>query len=416
MAQTIKPSNAWRFKGNELKYLREVLRSGLSGGPAGSMNARFEEAFTNKFGAKYAITTNSGTAALHQTLTAFGVAPGDEVITPPLTPFMCTSTILMTGATPVYADVDPETFLIDPKDIERKITSRTKAIIAVHTYGGVCDMEAIMDIAKKHNLYVLEDCAECFLGKDKKGRIAGTIGHAGSFSFQATKHMTTGDGGIILTNDEQLAERIRKFGNHGFINTKAGRRMVKAMKDVVQDPDYLRHNGLGYNYRFSEILAAVGLAQLERLDIFVENRIKMAQEYAKAMRGVQWLHPQKVAAGETNSYFTFAVRLGEKIDWREFRKKYMELGGDGIYAAWALAYREPASEIISQEGRLFPDIPDQGKYLKGYLRSPKCPAAENLQPKMLQFTTNQQTAAERKAQVTALKKTIAFFESRPELA
>ena len=412
MAQTKKPSNAWRFKGNEMKYLREVLESGLAGGPSGSMNARFEEAFAGTFGAKYAITTNSGTAALHQTLVAFGVGPGDEVITPPLTPFMCTSTILMAGAIPVYADVDPETFLIDPKDIERKITPRTKAIIAVHTYGGVCDMEAIMEIAKKHNLYVLEDCAECFLGKDKKGHIAGTIGHAGTFSFQASKHMTTGDGGIILTNDEQLAERIRKFGNHGFINTKAGRRMVKAMKDVVQDPAYLRHNGLGYNYRFSEILAAVGLAQLERLDGFVEKRGVMAQEYTKAMRGCSWLHPQKVAKGETNSYFTFAVRLGEKIDWREFRKKYMESGGDGIYAAWALAYREPASALISQEGRLFPDIPGQGKHLKGYLRPPGCPVAESVQPRMLQFTTNQQTAAERKTQIAALRKTIEYFETR----
>lgn len=412
MKQKKTVGNAWRFKGNELKYLREVLESGLAGGPSGSMNARFEEAFATKFGAKYAITTNSGTAALHQTLVAFGVGPGDEVITPPLTPFMCTSTILMAGATPIYADVDPETFLIDPQDIERKITPRTKAIIAVHTYGGVCDMEAIMALAKKHNLYVLEDCAECVLGKDTKGRIAGTIGHAGTFSFQASKHMTTGDGGIVLTNDEALAERIRKFGNHGFINTKAGRRMVKAMKDVVQDPEYLRHNGLGYNYRFSEILAAVGLAQLERLDEFVENRIKMAQEYTKAMRGCPWLRPQKVATGETNSYFTFAVRLGETIDWREFRKKYMELGGDGIYAAWALAYREPASALISKEGRLFPDIPGQGKYLQGYLRPPTCPVAESVQPRMLQFTTNQQTAAERKAQITALRKTIDYFEKR----
>src|SRR3989338_71259 len=194
MDQTKKPSNAWRFKGNEMKYLREVLESGLAGGPSGSMNARFEEAFAGTFGAKYAITTNSGTAALHQTLVAFGVGPGDEVITPPLTPFMCTSTILMAGAVPVYADIDPETFLIDPKDIEKKITRRTKAIMAVNLYGQVCDMEAIMRIAKKHNLYVLEDCAQCYLGTDNRDRIGGTIGHVGSFSFQSTKHLATGDG------------------------------------------------------------------------------------------------------------------------------------------------------------------------------------------------------------------------------
>ncbi len=323
---------------------------------------------------------------------------------------MCTSTILHAGARPVYADVDPETFLIDPKSIERKITKRTRAIVAVHTYGGVCDMEAIMRIAKKHKLSVIEDCAECVLGKDTKGRIAGTIGHVGTFSFQASKHMTTGDGGMLITNDEKLAERIRKFGNHGFINTKAGRRMVKAMKDVVQDPHYLRHNGLGFNYRFSEILAAVGLGQLEKLEKLVAKRRAMAREYAQALRGHSWLVPQKVARKEVNSYFTYAVLLNGTIKWQEFRKKYMEFGGDGIYAAWALSYREPAAKLISQKGRLFPDVPGQGKYLKGFLRNPKCPNAERVQPWILQFTTNQQTTGERSAQITALKKTIQFFE------
>jgi len=403
-----KPSNAWRFRGNELKYVKELLANGLAGG----MNARFEEAFAEKFGVKYAVTANSGTSTLHQALMAFGVKPGDEVITPPLTPFMCTSTILQAGARPVYADVDPDTFMIDPKDIERKITPRTKAIFAVHTYGGVCDMEAVMDIAKKHNIYVLEDCAECFLGKDKKGRLAGTIGHAGSFSFQATKHMTTGDGGMLITNDETLALRMRKFGNHGFKNTAADRRTVKSMKDVVQDPAYLRHNGFGYNYRFSEILAAVGLAQLERLDEFVEKRIKMADEYLKALKGCTWLKPQKVTGNEVNSYFTLGVLFeGEKkgITWYDFRKKFMELGGDSIYAAWSLAYREPAAALVSEKGRFFDDIPDQGMHVKGFLKDAKCPVAEHLQPRMLQFTTNQNTAAERKSQAAALKKTIEFF-------
>ncbi len=408
-------SNAWRFTGNELKYVKELLEQGLAGGPKGSMNARLEEAFAKKFGVKYAITANSGTSTLHQALMAFGIKPGDEIITPPLAPFMCTSTILQAGAKPVYADVDPRTFLIDPKDIERKITKRTKAIMAVHTYGGVCDMEAIMKLAKKHRLYVLEDCAECFLGKDKKGRMAGTIGHVGSFSFQATKHMTTGDGGMLITNDKRLAERMRKFGNHGFVNTAADRRVMKKMKDVVQNPQYLRHDGFGYNYRFSEILAAVGLAQLERLDEFVAKRRAMAREYLKALRGCSWLHPQKTAGKEVNTYFTLAVLFegGKRgISWYDFRKKFMKFGGDSIYAAWALAYHEPVAKLVSDRGRFFEDIPGQGARLKGFLKDPKCPVAEHLQPRMFQFTTNQGTAAERRSQAAALKKTIQYFDQR----
>ncbi len=406
-----KPSNAWRFTGNELKYVKELLDNGLAGG----MNARFEEVFASKFGVKHAITANSGTSTLHQALMAFGVKPGDEVITPPLGPFMCTSTILHAGAVPVYADVDKETFLIDPNEIEKKITSRTKAIFAVHTYGGVCDMESIMAIAKKHNIYVLEDCAECFLGKDKNGCLAGTIGHVASFSFQATKHMTTGDGGILITNDSVLAARMRKFGNHGFMNTAADRRAMRKMKDVVQDPAYLRHDGFGYNYRFSEILAAVGLAQLERLDEFVDKRIKMGDEYLEALKDCSWLKPQKKTGKEVNSYFTLAVLFeGEKkgIIWYDFRKKFIEFGGDSIYAAWALQYREPTAALVSNEGRFFDDVSGQGMHVKGFLKDVRCPVAERLQPRMLQFTTNQNTAAERRAQAVALKKTIQFFESR----
>jgi len=408
-----KPSNAWRFTGNEMKYVRELLERGLAAGPEGSMNARFEEEFAKKFGVKYVITANSGTSTLHQALVAFGVKAGDEVITPPLVPFMCTSTILHAGARPVYADVDPETFLIDPKDIERKITPRTKAIIAVHTYGGVCDMEAIMAIAEKHNLYVLEDCAECVLGKDSKGRLAGTIGHVASFSFQTTKHMTMGDGGMLITNDENLAVHMRKFGNQGFMNTAADRRAMKKMKDVVQDPNYVRHDALGYNYRFSEILAAVGLAQLERIDEFVEKRIQMSEAYLGAIKGCSWLKPQKLTGAEMNSYFTFPLLFeGEKkgITWYDFRKKFMELGGDSIYAAWSLAYREPAAKLISEKGQFFDDIPDQGTHLKGFLEGVKCPNAEYVQPRMFQFTTNQGTAEERESQATALKKTIDFFD------
>ncbi|MDP2932967.1 MAG: DegT/DnrJ/EryC1/StrS family aminotransferase, partial [bacterium] len=324
------PTNSWRFTGSELKYVKEVLDSGFGASTSGNMNQRLERAFARRFDTKYAITSNSGTSTLHQALAAFGVGPGDEVIVPALTVVMCGYAVLHAGARPVFADVDPETFLIDPEDIEKKITPKTRAIMAVNLYGQVCDMERIMAIAKKHNLYVLEDCAQCYLGTDDKGRLGGTIGHVGSFSFENSKHLSTGDGGILVTNDEALAERMRKFGGMGLKNIKAENGQVRKNKDIFQDPKYLRHDAFGWNYRLSEISAAVGLAQVERIDQLVAKREQIAAKYIQAIKetGCQWLVPQKVPAGAVNSYYTFTARYeGEEkkgVSWYDFRKKFME--------------------------------------------------------------------------------------------
>src|SRR3989338_2588524 len=287
------PGNAWRFRGNELKYVKEVLDSGFGSSTIGTMNQRFEQAFAKRFGSRYAITSNSGTATLHQALAAFGVGPGDEVIVPALTVVMCGYAVIHAGARPVFADVLPDTFLIDPKDIERKITKKTKAIMPVHLYGLMCDMDAIMKIAKKHKLYVVEDCAQCYLGKDEKNRLAGTIGHVGSFSTENSKHLSTGDGGILITNSEMLAERMRKFGGMGFKNIRALNGQVRKNKDTFQDPKYLRHDVFGYNYRLPEVVAAVGLAQVERIDFIVKKRIQIAAKYLKALKRCDWIIPQK---------------------------------------------------------------------------------------------------------------------------
>ena len=164
----------WRFRGNETDYLTKTLDSGFSAGEDGTMVERVERLFSEKHNQKYAIGFNSGTSTLHAALNAFGVGIGDEVIVPALTPAMCGYSIWQTGGTPVFCDVKEDTFLMDPEDIKRKITDKTKAIMVVHIYGLMCDMDSIMDIANKHNLYVLEDCAQCFLAKDNNGDISGT--------------------------------------------------------------------------------------------------------------------------------------------------------------------------------------------------------------------------------------------------
>ena len=197
-----------RLAGNESNYVLEVLSTEFRSSSGATMMRRLEEAFAKRFESTYAISFVNGTATMHAALEAMSIGPGDEVIVPPLTMSATTFAVLQANATPVFADVDFDTFQIDASSIAERITPRTRAIITVALYGLSPDMDPIMDLAKKHNLFVIEDNAECFLGK-YKGRLVGTLGHCSSFSFQSSKHLTSGEGGIVLTEDKELAERIR---------------------------------------------------------------------------------------------------------------------------------------------------------------------------------------------------------------
>ena len=382
----------WRVGQRELEYIKEAIDSGLTG----IMNQRLEEEFAEKFGVKYAIDVNSGTSALHCCLAAMPIGKGDEVIVPPLTFASTAFSVLYQGAVPVFADIDPDTFNIDPDKIQEKITSRTKAIIPVALYGLPADMDPIMDIAASNNLFVLEDSAECFLGK-YKGRFSGTIGDMGIFSFERSKHMTTGNGGMIITNNEELAERARKFSVLGYSTLKAGAYESKPPKEVIQDPDFDRHLFVSPNYRLPEVCAAMALAQLEKLEEFVKKRIAVAKLYSKAIQGCDWLKPQKTPQGLVNSYWTYAMKLegGNKgISWYRFRETYLEEGGDPFYAAWKLTYMEPALA-----GREFKE--HGAKYGEGL-----CPIAEEIQPRLIQLKTNFGNVEYAEEQALALERAI----------
>lgn len=394
---------SWRFGEKEYQYVKEVLDSGFASGTCGNMNSRLEEAFASRFNLQYAVTFNSGTTTLHAALAALGVGYDDEVIIPALTVAMCMNAVLCCNAIPVFADVDPDTFLLDPVDVRKKITPKTKAIMPVHLYGQVCDMTQIMAIAKEYNLRVVEDCAQCYLGTHK-GRIGGTIGDCGSWSFENSKHLTTGDGGIVACNDETLAAKIRKLSTVGFRNATAKSGKIRVNRDIFQNPSYKRHDMLAFNYRMPEVAAALGLAQLEKLDWFVEKRERMASIYKEVIKGCDWLKPQFTPEPDRNSYYTFAARfLRKDIKWEEVRNKHIEFGGDGIYAAWALTYQEDSIDDIKRflrsiklDKRLVTD--------KGI-----CPKAEMIQPQLMQFTTNQKDEAEMAGQADALRKTIKYF-------
>ena len=405
---------SWRFGEEEIKYIKEVLDSGLAASTEGTMNFRLERAFAARFGVRYAITHNSGTSTMHSCLGAAGVGPGDEVIVPALTVISTAMVIIHQNAVPVFADVDPETFNLDPADVARRITPRTKAIIPVHLYGLPCDMDPIMALARKHNLVVIEDCAQCFLGQ-YKGRLAGTIGQMASFSFESTKHMSTGDGGIVVTNDEKLAEKVRRFSCQGYNTLSADNGQIRSKAFAFQDPDYLRHDSMGWNYRLPEVAAAVGLAQVARLDEYVAKRQEIGRIFAEAVRDCRYLVPQRVPQGYVTACWTFAARYeGEKeigVSWKDFAKKYCDLGGNGIFAAWSVVYLEPPMRDQEFYGK---GCPVQCPLYEGKAEwgPGLCPNAEHVQRRIMQFKGNMGDLAVARQQADALRRTVEFFDAR----
>jgi len=399
--------NPTKYNSNELEYIKRVLNAESWSATSGTWCQELESQFAKKFDSKYAVVMNSGTATLHSALVALGVGPGDEVISPALTVIMDTTATIHANAIPVYADIDPETFNIDPKDIERKITDKTKAIIVVSLYGLPCEMDEIMAISRKHGIPVVEDNAQCFLSK-YKGRLVGTMGDISSWSFENSKHISCGEGGIITTNNEKYAEIARKIAGHGYKNLKANTGQIKLNQSVYQDPDYKRHSEIGWNYRLSEPSAAIALAQLENIEKKVELRKAIADMFLKEIFDCDYLIPQKTPKYSNNSYFTLGIRYeGLKelgVSWQDFREKYVSFGGDGFYGAWSVPYLEPVMQTRRFTSRC-PDIYKGISYSEGL-----CPVAESIQSKLMQFKTNYRSLELAKQKVLALKKTIDFYK------
>lgn len=396
--------NTWRFGDQELRYVREVLDSGFGSGTSGDMNNRFEQAFAAKVGADYAVTFNSGTSTLHAALDAVGVGYGDEVITPPLTVISNLDVILAQNAIPVFADVDPDTYNMDPAAVARLITPRTKAIMPVSLYGVSCDLGPYMELARKHGIPVINDAAEA-LGCTYEDRPISEIADITSFSLENSKHITTGDGGIVVTNNPEYASKMRKFGSLGYASLQATDGRIRRAKDIFQNPNYKRHDAYGHNYRMPEVAAAIGLAQTERMDYFLRLRVEIAEAFLAVAATCDYLVPQKTPSSCNNTYWTVAMRYErDDVSWQDFRMKYIELGGDGIYAAWALLYHETLVTSGAWKRRCPPlydsiDFPAEGL----------CPNAEALQPRIMQFVNNYGDLDEAAPKVDALRKTIEYF-------
>jgi len=251
--------------GNEKKYVNDCLDT-LWISSLGRYIPLFEEAFSEYVGVKHGVACSNGTTGLHMALEVLGIGPGDEVIIPNFTIIVSANVVIMAGARPVLVDVDPETGCIDPARIEAAVTARTRAIMVVHMWGHPCDMDPITDIARKHGLFVIEDCCQSH-GAAYKGKLTGALSDIAVFSFYGNKVITSGEGGMLLTSNDEYANRARVYRDNGF-----------------QIPRFI-HEMRGMNYRLTNIQAAIGLAQTEKIDIAVERKRHIARRYREHLDG-----------------------------------------------------------------------------------------------------------------------------------
>jgi perosamine synthetase len=289
--------------GNERLYVLDCLETNWISS-LGSYLTRFEESVARWCGMPHAVACSSCTTGLHLALVALGIGPGDEVLVPDFTLIVSANTVIEAGAKPVLVDVDAHTWCIDPAKIEERIGPRTRAIMAVHMYGHPCDMPRIGEIARRHGLLVIEDCAESH-GAEIGGRMTGSFGDAACFSFYGNKILTTGEGGMVVCRDEKLAEKMRLLRNQAF-----------------EHPRFV-HREVGFNYRLTNVQAAIGLAQVEKVVEKVERKREIARWYAAAFAGVPDVELPWEAPNAKNVYWMYAVKLGDS-----FRH-----GRDGVMAS-----------------------------------------------------------------------------------
>ena len=377
-----------KFPNRELKYVLDVLSNDGT-----NFIDKLEAKFKKLYKQKYAIACNSGTSGLHASLASLDLKPGDEIIVPGLTVVMDAYAAIHLGATPIFADVDKDTYLITAETIKKKITKRTKAIMVVSLQGLAVDIDPIIKLARKHNIYIIEDNAQDFMGKYKK-RISGCSGDIGVWSFENKKHLSGAtEGGMITTNNKKLAEKIRKFACIGYKNmTATGGRTSLAISQV-QDPNYTRFDTVGLNYRMPNIVAAVCLGQLESYKSIISRRQKIAKLFRNAIKGCSWLIEQKIPAHSSHTHYTFSVRyFGNdyyRLNWKSFYNLYKKLGGDGFYGACVCPHLEPSIMKYLNKSK--------------YMHKINTPNAELIQKQIMQFKTNYRDLNEAKEKAMILK-------------
>jgi perosamine synthetase len=392
-----------RFTGNESKYLNELLKFGFKF-RRGSFITALQNKWSQTFKKKYSITTNSCTSSLHSIFLALNLSKKDEVLVPSLVPFMCSTMIHLAGGTPVYVDIDKKNFLMDLEDLKKKITKNTKAILAVHINSGVCDLLELQKICKKNKLYLVEDCAQSFFSRDKNNILSGTIGDVSCWSFQYSKQLTSGDGGIVSTNNRVLAKKLRLICNLGYATLEAKNSQTIIPKNIRQDPSFYRTQYIGLNYRMNEFTAAIALAQFENSKKIIKMRKLCGESFYKILQE----RKDDIVVQDINiknsTFFTIAFFIKKKISWKKFRTKYIANGGEGFYAA----PKPNNQEIVTKKhfiGKCFSSCK------KDCISScTGTPVANYLQKRLILLQTNYEDAKILNKQTRALKKTLNFFK------
>lgn len=334
---------------DDIKAVVDVLRSPLL--TQGPKIPEFEAKVAQYCGAKYAVAVNSGTAALHIACCAAGITTGDEVITSPITFVASANCVLYCGGRPVFADVRPDTVDIDPDDIKKKITPKTKAIIPVHFSGNPCEMERIQAIAKEHGLIVVEDAAHA-LGAEYKGSKVGSGKYSDMtiLSFHPVKNLTTGEGGMVLTNDDELYERLKFYRSHGITRDP---KYLKINESINKDEGiwYYEMHKLGFNYRITDIQCALGLSQLNKLDSFIAKRREIAAKYDEAFRSSDKITVLKETSEARSAYHLYVIQVNERKDL------YNKLREKGIIANvhYIPVYYQPYYKQLGYERGLCPN-------------------------------------------------------------
>ena len=393
-----------RFGKEELDQLKEALDQETLfywyGNKVKTMTAKFAK----MYGSNYCVATTSGTASIHVALGTLGVSAGDEVITSPITDMGSVIGILYQNAIPIFADLDPYTYNMDPKSIEEKITDKTKAIIVVHLAGNAADMDPIMEIARKHGVKVIEECAQSYLSY-YKGRLVGTIGDIGCFSLNDFKHISAGDGGMCIMNDNDYYLKAFKFADKNYNRLPE---QAHATREV---------QFLAPNYRMSELQGAVGIAQLDKLESICERRNKFGDGITKGISGLPGIYPPKILEGGKSSYWFYMFRIDEK-EAKVSRKEFCEsLTAEGIpcEAGYIPTCVYEYDMFVNKSVYLGTKCPFDCKYYGKEIDYHKglCPTAEKILETAIRFSVSEfYTEQDMKDVIEAVRKVSNYYSNK----
>ncbi len=373
------------------KYINKVIENGFRTSKNKNFNNLLIKSFCKKVGVKYGVTISSGTAALHTALLSLELKKGDEVIMPAITMSAVAYSIILVGAKPIFADVDINTMNIDPNSVKQKITDKTRAIICVSLYGLPPNYTKLKDIIKKNKkkIFLVEDNAECLFAKHNR-KFAGSFGDFSMFSFQSSKTITCGEGGILLTNNKKLYLKAKMYSNLGYYinnNTYQKNRLM------LQGTDFKRHQLLGFNYRLSELGAAAVLGQLEGSEKIIQYRIKSGVKFNDIVKNYDFIKSQLVESHNTHSYWAFSIVFKNTNYFNLFKNIFVKHGGDFFYGCWLPPYKEEF-------------------YKKLKFNKQTCKNAESIQKRTVQLKTNYYNNKDLTKQLIALKKTLHDIETK----